>query len=175
MDKILQEEEVSLRRLDKSDIGRLAELANNKKIWDNVRDYFSHPYSVQDAEKFIEMISMEDPPATFGIRFKGELAGVAGLVGQSDVYRLNAEIGYWIGEPFWGKGIASKAVNLLTSYGFEKLGLERIYSGIFDYNKASKRVLEKCGFQFEGVFERAIIKNGQILDEFRYSKLKEDI
>ena len=97
------------------------------------------------------------------------------MVLQTDVYRLSAEIGYWIGEPYWGLGIATRAVELLTQYGFNQLGLVRIYSGVFDFNVPSRKVLEKAGFKLEGIFEKSIIKNGEIRDEYRYAKLKNNL
>jgi len=87
---------------------------------------------------------------------------------------LTAEIGYWIGEPYWSKGIATKAVRLITKYGFNKLELVRIYTGVFDYNKASQRVLEKAGFKLECIFEKSIFKNNQIYDEYRYGLINKN-
>jgi RimJ/RimL family protein N-acetyltransferase len=162
---------VLLRALSTLDQSRLAALCNNKKIWDNVRDLLPYPYSKQDAIEFIARCQKENPPSTFAIEYKGELAGCVGLVLQTDVYKLTAEIGYWIGEPYWGLGIATKAVGLMTDYGFNQLGLVRIYSGVFDFNKASQRVLEKSGFKLEGIFEKSFIKNGKVGDEYRYAKL----
>ena len=167
------EESITLRPLALSDKSALAQLANNKKIWDNVRDYLPHPYGETDAEEFINLTLNEDPKQTFAIEFRGALAGVVGLVVQTDVYRKSAEIGYWIGEPFWNKGIATKAVGLITQYGFENLGLNRIYAGIFEYNKASMVVLEKNGFKQEGISKSAVLKNGKVWDEYRYFKLRE--
>lgn len=162
---------IRLRGFSDPDQVRLAELCNNKKIWDNVRDYLPSPYTEQDAIDFIRLCQQEAPTTTFAIEYKGELAGCIGLVKQTDVYRLSAELGYWIGEPYWGMGIATQAVELITSYGFDQLGLVRIYSGVFDFNLSSQRVLEKSGFKLEGIFEKSIIKNGKIGDEYRYSKL----
>ncbi|WP_425423923.1 GNAT family N-acetyltransferase [Sporocytophaga myxococcoides] len=88
-----------------------------------------------------------------------ELAGCIGLVPQNDVHRISAELGYWIGEPYWEKGIATEAVNLITDYGFNQLNLIRLYRGIFDFNKASQKVLEKAGFKFECIFEKLKIKS----------------
>ena len=170
----MQEDKVALRRLIPSDKFRLAELANNKKIWDNVRDYFPHPYTEEEAERFIEFTKQEDPVQTSGILWGGDLVGVVGLVKRSDVYRKTAEIGYWIGEPYWNRGIAPKAVSLIVDYGFNELDLLRIDAGVFEFNKASQRVLEKCGFEFEGVFKKSIIKNGQIWDEYRYGIIKKE-
>lgn len=147
----------------------LASLANNKKIWDNLRDLMPHPYTVRDAQAFIQMTGQEDPQMTFAIAYEGQLCGVIGLVGQTDVYRKTAEIGYWIGEPFWGQGIGTTAVKLVTAYGLHQLGFMRLHAGIFEYNEASMRVLAKNGYTKEGVFQKAIFKNDQIWDEHRFS------
>jgi len=169
---ILEKDPVKLRSFSEEDQVRVAELCNNIKIWNNVRDFFPNPYSEEDAATFIRSCREEDPQVTFAIDFKGELAGCAGLVRQTDIYKLSAEIGYWIGEPFWGMGIATTAVELLSEYGLNDLGLIRIYSAVFDFNKASQRVLEKSGYQLEGIFKKSIIKNGLICDEFRYARVK---
>ena len=168
----LKKDPILLRGFSYNDQVRLAELCNNKKIWNNVRDFLPSPYSEQNALEFIQFCQKENPPTTFAIEYNGELAGCVGLVLQTDIYKLSAEIGYWIGEPYWGLGIATNAVELITDYGFNQLALIRIFSGVFDYNKASQRVLEKSGFQLEGIFKRSICKNGQICDEYRYAKLK---
>lgn len=163
---------VKIRKLHTTDSVRLSELANNKNIWDNVRDFFPHPYTEKNAIEFIELCNRENPQITFAIEFEGKLVGVIGLVLQSDIHRLSAEIGYWIGEPYWNKGIATKAIRLLTHYGFHTLNLQRIYTGVFDYNKASQRVLEKCGFELEGILKKAIIKNNNIIDQYCYALIK---
>ena len=164
------EEKIKIRHLKLSD---KAELANNKKIWDNLRDYIPFPYKESDAEFFIDLTNKEDPKQTFGIEYKGKLSGVIGLVIQKDVYKKSAEIGYWIGEAFWGNGIATKVVELITEYGFDKLDLNRIYTGVFEYNLASMKVLEKNGYEKEGIFKNAILKNEKICDEHRFFKLNE--
>lgn len=164
---------VQIRSLKSSDKSTLATLANNKKVWDNLRDYIPYPYVENDAEYFINITKQQNPKQTFAIEYKGDLCGVIGLVIQTDVYSQSAEIGYWIGEPYWGKGIATKAVELITAYGFDELDLIRIYTGVFDYNRASMRVLEKNGFENEGIFKKAIFKNGRIYDEHRFYKLND--
>ncbi len=115
---------------------------------------------------FYKMWQTENPQQSFAIEYNGEFAGSIGLVKQNDVYRLTAEIGYWLGEPFWGQGIATKAVKLIAEYGFSQLELIRIYSGVFDFNKASQRVLEKAGFTLECIVEKAVIKNENVCDEY---------
>ena len=92
----------------------------------------------------------------------------------SDVYRNSAEIGYFIGEPFWNRGIVTRAVNLITQYGFENRGIIRIFTGIFDYNKASQRVLEKCGFENDAIFIILISKKGRIFGEVSFSNIKSE-
>lgn len=166
-------DKVRLRELKITDKKKLSELANNKNIWDNVRDYFPHPYTEENAIEFINLCNKEDPKVTFAIEYDNNLAGVIGLVMQTDIYRLSAEIGYWIGEPFWKKGIATNAVRLMVDYGFNSLQLKRIYTGVFDYNKTSQRILEKNGFKLEGILKKAIIKNNKIIDEYRYGITKE--
>ncbi|MGI9542083.1 MAG: GNAT family N-acetyltransferase [Cyclobacteriaceae bacterium] len=163
--------EIKLRELRPTDKSQLTFLANNKKIWDNLRDFFPHPYAESDAESFINLTTAEAPKQTFAIEHNGELCGVIGLVAQEDIYKRSAEIGYWLGEPYWGQGIATKAIELMTVYGFEELKLVRIYAGIFEYNITSMHVLEKNGYKKEGVFKKAIWKNGKIYDEHRYYKL----
>jgi RimJ/RimL family protein N-acetyltransferase len=121
---------------------------------------------------FITQCNNEIPQITFAIEYKGELAGCIGLTIQSDIYRLSAEIGYWIGEPYWGLGIATLAVEMITTYGFEQSNLVRIYAGVFDYNKASQRVMEKAGYKLESIAEKSIIKNGELHNEYRYAKVK---
>ena len=167
------EERIKRRHLKLSDKTELAKLANNINIWNNLRDYIPFPYKESDAEFFIELTRKEEPKQNFGIEFNGKIAGVIGLTIQKDVYKKSAEIGYWIGEPFWGNGIATKAVELITEYGFNKLALNRVYAGVFEYNITSMKVLEKNGYKKEGIFKNAILKNDKVYDEHRFFKLNE--
>jgi RimJ/RimL family protein N-acetyltransferase len=172
---LLQYQEIELRQLTEADKPVMARLANNKKVWDNLRDLMPHPYNEEDAHFFIELTRHQLPPLDFAILWRNELCGVIGLGPQHDVYRKTAEIGYWIGEPYWSKGIATKAVRLLTAYGFEQLRLARIHAGIFEYNPASMRVLEKNGYVKEGVFRKSIFKNDKLWDEHRYAIINETL
>ena len=128
---------IKLRRLTLSDKNRLAELADNSKIAINLRDGFPHPYTVDDAVKFIENFGVQNPQQVFAIEYDGEYVGNIGLHKGTDVYRLSAEIGYFLGEPYWNKGIITRAVNLICDYGFKNLDIVRIYAGIFEFNTAS--------------------------------------
>lgn len=162
---------VTLRQFRRSDSHRMALLANNEKISINLRDAFPFPYAIEDAEKFIDMCLMQTPTEVFGIEYQGEYVGNIGLIRQTDVYCKSAELGYFIGEPYWNRGITTRAVNLICEYGFSQLGVVRIYSGVFEYNKPSQRVLEKCGFKLEAILKSAVCKKGIIYDEYRYAKV----
>ena len=162
---------VTIRPLALSDAPCMAELGDNEKIRTNLRDGFPNPLTAELAEGMIRKW-MEKVPATFfAIEWNGEYVGNISLSPGVDVYRKTAEIGYFIGEPYWNKGIATQAVNLIVEFGFKELGLARIHTGVFEYNHASMRVLEKCGFELDGVFKKAVMKNGKIWDEVRYSKI----
>ena len=165
---------VKIRALEYRDVKQIALLANNKKIWNNLRNGMPHPYSESDATSFIKAVNDNPLNHVFAIIYEKEFCGVIGLFQQQDVYERSAEIGYWIGEPFWGLGIATKAVELILSFGFSELNIVRIYTGIFEHNQASMRVLEKNGFIKEAIFKKAIFKNRMLLDEHRYSKLHPD-
>ena len=171
---VLTDNNIKLRGFDFEDAVTIARLCDNPKIWNNLRDYVPSPYGLKDAEDFITHCLVEHPQTTFAIEYEGELVGVIGLETQSDVYKLTAEIGYWIGEDYWNLGISTRAIRLISEYGFSQLGLVRIFAGVFDYNKASQRVLEKAGFHLEGVLRKALFKNNQIFDEYRYALIKED-
>jgi ribosomal-protein-alanine N-acetyltransferase len=165
--------DIKLRGFKKSDAPRLAELANNEKISRNLTDAFPHPYNIQHAEEFIQKSMAQDPVTFFAIEYKGEYVGNIGLMKGTDIHRKSAEIGYFIGEPYWHKGIATTAVNLITEYGFKDLDIVRIHTGIFEYNKASQRVLEKCGFKKEGVFQKSVFKQDKLWNEIRFAKIND--
>lgn len=166
---------IRLRPFRLSDADRLTEMANNKKISRNLRDGFPHPYNREDAVTFIHhCLDMPDEPF-FAIEYRGEHVGNISLSPCRDVYRKSAEIGYFIAEPYWNKGIATSAVNIIVEFGFNKLGMMRIHTGVYEYNPASQRVLEKCGFVKEGIFKKAIYKEGVLWDEVRYAILNPEI
>ena len=160
---------ILLRKLAFADAPAIAALANNKKIWDNVRNQMPFPYAVSDAEKFIEQVSKADGAAVRTIVQEDTIKGLIGLHPAADVYTGTAELGYWIGEPFWGQGLASAAVAQMIRLGFAELKLRRIFASVYEYNIASMRVLEKNGFQREGIARAAVLKNDRVLDEVRYA------
>ncbi len=162
---------IELRSLQHADAPRMAELANNKLVSQNLRDGFPHPYTLDDAVNFIEKYNAHPTIVLFAITYKGEYTGNISLLPGTDVYSNSAEIGYFIGEPFGNKGITTIAVNLIVDYAFSTLKIARIHTGIFEYNIASQRVLEKCGFEKEGVFKKSVFKMGKLWDEVRYAKI----
>jgi len=152
-----------------SDAPALAKYANNRAIWLNLRDAFPHPYTLADAERFIEVALGQDPEQRFVIEADGAAVGCIGLGLHSDVERVSAEIGYWIAEPFWNRGIATDALRGLTAYAFERLPLTRIFAVPYEWNAASCRVLEKAGYTLECRMRRSAIKDGRVVDQFLYA------
>jgi len=153
----------------------LVKYANNRKIWLNLRDGFPYPYTTQDAQHFLDMVSRQTPQTFFAIATHTEAIGGIGIMPNSDVHRLTAELGYWLAEPFWGKGIMSEAVYVFTEFAFAQFNLVRIYAEPYAYNNASSRVLEKAGFSFEGRLKCSVIKDGVILDQLLYAKINPGI
>lgn len=165
---------ISLKKLSPDDAPQIARLANNKNIWNNLRDYMPFPYQLSDAKGFIELVSHQNPCLTYGISFHDELCGVVGVNDQKDIYKKSVEIGYWLGEPYWGKGIASAALKLMTNYAFDTLDINRIYTSVFEANHASMKVLNKNGYTKEGILRKAVYKNDVFLDEHRYGILRSE-
>jgi RimJ/RimL family protein N-acetyltransferase len=154
------------------DAAALARHANNRAVWITLRDRFPHPYTMEDALSFLRIATTQQPPCDFAIATADEVIGGIGLQRQSDVHRLTAEIGYWLGEPYWGRGIASRAVRAVTDWAFATTSLERLYACVFATNPASARVLSNAGYQFEGRMRRAVIKDGRLLDQLLYAALR---
>ena len=158
-----------------ADAERLQCYANNRKIWLNLRDVFPHPYTIEDARWWIEHCSQENPERSFAIASaQGPIGGI-GLILGDDVHRSSAEIGYWLAEPYWGRGIMTGAVRAVIDYAIQELPLNRIFAAPFAPNLASFRVLEKTGFQREGTLRASVVKNGEILDQIMYARLLEKI
>ena len=162
---------VSLRKWKRSDADALAKIANNKNIADNLRDMFPFPYKKKDAKQWIERVKQEGVTTNFCIELAGEVAGSIGFVLKEDVYRKNIEIGYFISEEFWGRGIATQAMRQALEYIEKKFDPVRIYAEVFEHNKASMKVLEKNGFYLEGVRKKAVIKNGVVMDDHVWVRL----
>lgn len=161
-----------LRSLELADAVELAAYANNQNIWNNVRDYFPHPYKLEHAVDFIQQEKEKNPPHSLAIVYEQHCIGVIGFYPMTDVYRLSADFGYWIGEPYWGKGILSAAIPAMANYIFNHFEFVRLQSGVFEFNAASMRVLEKAGFSKEGIARKAVMKGNRLVDEHRYALLR---
>ena len=166
--------EISFREFRRGDEEELAEQANNIKIFNNVRDLFPHPYTLAEAEKWIKYNSGIDPPENMAIIVDGRVAGGIGMKRMEDVYRKTVEIGYFLGESYWGKGIMTQVVRLYVDYMFKTFDINRIIAPVFDFNIGSQRVLEKAGFRKEAVMIKSVIKNNVFRNEIIYALLREE-
>jgi RimJ/RimL family protein N-acetyltransferase len=151
------------------DAAAIQRYANSRKIWSNLRDLFPHPYSLEDARRFLGFVAKEEPRTTFAIANETEAIGCMGLRLGSDVHRKTAELGYWLGEPFWGRGIMTEAVAEFTRWALKHFDLQRIFAQPFADNTASARVLEKAGFVCEGRMRANVFKDGKVLDSLLYA------
>lgn len=168
-------EGILLRPWSIRDAAKLAIIANNKSIADNLRDGFPNPYTLDDAINWLTMIlPVNFPPRFFAIVVEEVLAGSIGIVTKTDIYRKNFEIGYFLAVDYWGKGIATKAIKAATSYAFKDFDIVRVYAEPFADNDGSRRALEKAGFTLEATLRHNVIKNGLIKDSCIYSVLKEN-
>ncbi len=155
------------------DAESLARYANNRNVSRNLRDAFPFPYTLADANEWLEGTMGASPESDFAIASPTELIGGIGLTFGSDVYRRSAEIGYWLGEPFWGRGITTAAVIAVTDYAFAEHDMVRVEAAVFESNPASARVLEKAGYVLEGRLRKSVTKDGQALDELMYARIRE--
>jgi ribosomal-protein-alanine N-acetyltransferase len=165
----------AVREWRRDDAATLARLANDRQVWLGLRDLFPHPYSLDDAHGFITYARGMTPPTLFANDADGVLAGGIGYTLGTDDERIGAEVGYWLGGDFWGRGIATAALRLLTAHAFATHPeLRRLFAVPFASNHASARVLEKAGYVREGVLRQSVIKDGRVLDQFMYAILRID-
>lgn len=166
-----------IRRWELSDARDLATALSNKKIQDNLRDGLPYPYTEKDGKEFISTMLAADENDTFAfaITVNGKVIGSIGAFRQTNIHNKTAELGYYIAEEYWGKGIMTEAVKQLCDYVFSHTDIIRIYAEPFSYNIGSCRVLEKAGFQYEGTLRSNALKNGNVLDMKMYSKLKTEL
>jgi len=161
-----------LRPWRAEDAPAIAKHANNRKIADNMRDGFPFPYSIHDAHAWLSM-ALDEPRHLFlAIEVNGEAAGGIGILFKENVYRLSAETGYWLGEEHWRKGITSEAILKLTDHVFATTDIVRIYAEIFSPNIASMKTISKAGFHLEAINKNALVKNGIVMDQHVFCRLK---
>ena len=162
-----------LRPWREGDEPALAKYANNRNIWINLKDVFPHPYTMEDAAWWVQAQKDREPPTDLAIADADEAIGAIGLRLQGDVYRRTAEVGYWLGEPFWGQGIATHALQAFAEYAFTTFDLVRLQAFVKEWNPASARVLEKCGFALEGRLRKNVTKDGKTVDQLLYALVRE--
>jgi len=166
----------AIREWRQADASALVRLADDKQVWLGLRDAFPHPYGLGDALSFIALAGRMHPPTFFAIEVDGALAGGTGYTRRTDVERIGAEVGYWLGRAFWNRGIATAALRLLTAQAFAAdPELRRLWAVPFVTNIASARVLEKAGYTREGTLRQSAIKDGRVLDQWMYAIVRDDV
>lgn len=163
-----------LRPWREGDEETLSYYASNRLIWNNVRDFFPYPYTPRDAHSWVRSNKSYQQPNNFAVEVDGKAVGNIGFTVKDDIYRYNAEIGYWLGEPFWGRGIMREAVPVLTQYIFDNFQVNRLFACVLEGNQGSMRVLECAGYRPEAVLRKAAVKNNQYLDEHIFAMLRAD-
>jgi [ribosomal protein S5]-alanine N-acetyltransferase len=168
----LQSRECIVRSYRPGDAASLAKHGNNRRIWENLRDRFPHPFTEAHAAQYIEQLSSSNDEVSFAIEVEGEAVGGISLRPGSDIERIGAELGYWLGEAFWNRGITTAAIRLVTDYALNKKRFERVFAIPFTTNVASCRALEKAGYDREGTMRRSAIKDGRIMDQYLYARVR---
>ena len=163
-----------VRSWQASDVSSLVTHANNRNISINLRDRFPYPYTRRDGRAFIRLARQMRPECLFAIDVDGAAVGGIGFVPQHDVDRVSTEVGYWLGESFWGRGITTEALIAITRYAIATHGFTRAFALPFAHNAASCRVLEKAGYVLEARLRKSAIKDGQILDQMQYAFIAPD-
>jgi RimJ/RimL family protein N-acetyltransferase len=169
---LLELGDLHIRPWRRSDLNALLRYASNAKIAANLRDQFPHPYTRRDALDYLNYVRDMEVPMAFALEYAGVAIGGIGFKLGVDISRLSVEMGYWLGEPFWGRGIATRAVRASSEWAFDSYKVIRVFATVFAHNTASIRVLEKSGFAREGILRRSAIKNGEILDQIMYAKVR---
>jgi len=167
----------NIRKWELSDAADLAAVISNKKVQDNLRDGLTYPYTQEDGKEYISAMlsAKEDETFAFAIVADGKVIGSIGCFRQGNIHRRTAELGYYIAEEYWGRGIMTEAVMQICQYVFGRSDILRIYAEPFAHNAASCRVLEKAGFQYEGTLRSNAVKNGEVVDMRMYSLLKTEV
>lgn len=161
--------QIELRNWKMEDLDVLVKHANNPNIAKNLTNKFVYPYTNVNGISFIQFANQNNPAHIQAILFNGAVVGSIGIHPQDDIMCKNAEMGYWIAEEFWNKGIVQKAIKQMVVYGFNNFDIDRIFARPFGTNIASQKVLEKSGFVLEATFKNTIFKNGEYKDELVYA------
>jgi ribosomal-protein-alanine N-acetyltransferase len=162
----------TVRSWREDDVAAIVRYAGDLRVWRNLRDAFPHPYTPEEAQTWVQSAPRRRPETHFAIEMNGEAIGGVGLNLKQDVYRRGGEIGYWLGVPFWGRGLATEVLVAMTPWAIETFDLCRVQANVFGWNPASARVLEKAGYTFEGRLRNAVWKDGALTDELIYSAVR---
>lgn len=162
-------EELYLRQWRREDAESCVLYANDYHIWRYLRDDFPHPFTLKEAENYINNAIENCANTHFAIVYRDEVIGDIHININTDIRRFSGVLGYWLGEPFWGQGIMTEAIKAITAYAVTKLKLVRLYAKLFSNNVGSQKVLEKCGYKQEGYFTKAVYKEGLFLDQLHYA------
>lgn len=154
-----------------SDRDSLVRHANNRRVWRNLKDRFPHPYTPEDATDWLALSRAKPEVTGWAIEVEGQAAGGVGLVPLADVHAKGAHIGYWLGEPHWGRGIMTAVVGAVTRLALGERGFVRLEAPVFAWNPASMRVLEKCGYTREGIMRKSVFKDGELIDCVLYARV----
>ncbi len=171
---ILQFENIKIREFHLADVKSVVKYANNYNISKYMRDSFPFPYTETNALNWIEFTKANNSTLSYAIANEVEVIGGISATPQSDVHRFSAEVGFWIGEPFWNQKIISKSLRVFCNYLFSKYNFNRLTANVFEGNDASKRVLEKAGFFLEGTLRKNVFKENKFVDHYIYGLLKKD-
>ena len=175
-ERIVDFEVGRLRPWRESDAESLVRHANDRRIWRNMRDLFPHPYTDDSARRFLSMAIADHADSFLAIEVDGQAVGGIGYTLHTDIERISSEIGYWLSPVYWGRGIMSAAVRAFTRAVFKwRPELERIYALPIAWNPASARVLERAGFKLEGTMRRAVLKDGEVMDQWLYGLVRSDL
>ena len=155
-----------------SDKASLVRVANNRNIWRNLTHRFPHPYTDADADSWFALLDESAQPTHWAIEVRGEAVGGIGIEPGEGVRAKSAQFGYWLGEPYWGRGIMTAAARATCDHVFSRFDVVRLEAPVFEWNPASMRVLEKSGFVREGVLRRSILKDGQLIDSMLYARVR---
>lgn len=169
----IKRKQFTLREWQPGDAESLAQQANNVKVWRNLHDSFPHPYTRADAESWIKQTAAATSGMVFAIVVEGKAVGGIGIHPGTDVHRRTAAIGYWLGEAYWGRGIATEALATMTEYVFSVFDFERLEAYVFEWNVPSTRVLEKAGYTREARLRKKVTKEGRTADCFLYARVRE--
>src|SRR4051794_21486032 len=169
----LRLDKCTIRDWRTEDAESLARHANNRNVSMHLRDRFPFPYTLSDAQRYLERVAGDEPCTSFCIDVDGAAVGGIGFERGGDVYRHSAEIGYWLGQEFWNRGMMTAVIPAFPDWMFASFPLYRIAANVFANNPASARVLEKAGFTFEARVRGNVMKEGVILDSLVYARIRE--